>query len=142
MARSKSSITQHKKCRAFTLLEVLVALSIIAITLGAIIKTSSDQASNATYLKQKTLGHWVALNLHNQLLLSKEWPDIGKSSDSSSMANHDWHWRREISKTLSPDTRKIIYHVFSDNAYQSKVSQLTGYVTDPKLLYPGDSNAK
>lgn len=134
MARSKSNIIHHRQSRAFTLLEVLVALSIIAITLGAIIKTSSDQASNASYLKQKTIGHWVALNLHNQLLLAKEWPDLGKSTDDVSMANHDWHWQREISKTLSPDTRKIIYRVYSDSDRKKKVSQLTGYVTDPKFL--------
>jgi general secretion pathway protein I len=48
--------------RGFTLLEVMIALAIIAITLGALISTSGSQASSAGYLKQKTLAHWVALN--------------------------------------------------------------------------------
>lgn len=136
MARLKSNII-HRNQKAFTLLEVLVALTIIAITLGAIIKTSSDQAANTTYLKQKTIGSWVALNIHNQLLLEKSWPSLGKSTDSVSMANHEWHWQRNIQKTLSPETRKIIYRVYVDEDRQQQVSQLIGYVTNPKFLEPG-----
>ena len=138
MVQLRSNITHQNnfsKTKAFTLLEVLVALTVIAITLGAIIKTSSDQAANTAYLKQKTLGHWVALNVHNELLLAKKWPSLGKDTDSISMANHDWHWSREIVKTLSPDTRKIIYRVYNDEEREHQVSQLVGYVTDPKLLY-------
>ncbi len=137
MVRLKSSIIHHNQSKAFTLLEVLVALTIIAITLGAIIKTSSDQAANTTYLKQKTIGHWVALNIHNQLLLERTWPDLGKSTDAVRMANHDWHWQREVLKTLSPDTRKIIYRVYSDEDLQHQVNKLTGYVTNAKFLAAG-----
>lgn len=133
MARLKSNTTHHNQ-KAFTLLEVLVALTIIAITLGAIIKTSSDQAANTAYLKQKTIGNWVALNAHNQLLLEKKWPSIAKSTDSVKMANHDWHWQREIQKTLSPDTRKVIYRVYLDEDRQQQISKLTGYVTNSKFL--------
>ncbi len=136
MARLKLNIT-HRNQTAFTLIEVLVALTIIAITLGAIIKTSSNQAANTTYLKQKTIGSWVALNMHNQLLLEKIWPSLGKSTDSVSMANHEWHWQREIQKTLSPDTRKIIYRIYVDEDRQQQVSKLTGYVTNPEFLEPG-----
>lgn len=140
MARLKFNIMHrnfihHRSENAFTLLEVLVALTIIAITLGAIIKTSSDQAANTTYLKHKTIGHWVALNVHNELLLAKTWPSLGKNTDSVNMANHDWHWSREVVKTLSPDTRKVMYRVYSDEDRKRQVSHLTGYVTDPKFLY-------
>jgi len=134
MVPLKSSITHHKTSRAFTLLEVLVALTVIAITLGAIIKTSADQAANTTYLKQKTIANWVALNIHNQLLLEKKWPDLGKSTDSIRMARNDWYWQREVIKTLSNDTRKVIYRVYADDEYQQQVSSLTGYVTHPKFL--------
>ena len=134
MVPLKPSTIHHKKYRAFTLLEVLVALTVIAITLGAIIKTSADQAANTSYLKQKTIANWVALNIHNQLLLEKKWPDIGKSTDSTRMAKHDWHWQREVLKTLSNDTRKVVYRVYADDELRQPVSSLTGYVTHPKFL--------
>ena len=134
MVLSRSSFTHHKKIKAFTLLEVLVALTVIAITLGALIKSGSDQATSTTYLKQKTIAHWVAINTHNQLLLDKKWPGLGKSTDSVSMARHEWHWQREVIRTLSPDTRKIIYRVYSDDELKHQVGQLVAYVTNPKFL--------
>lgn len=124
----------HRNASGFTLLEVLVALTIIAITLGAVIKTSSDQAANTAYLKQKTLGHWVAANALNQLLLENSWPSLGKQTDSSQMAGHEWHWQRIVEKTPSPDSRKVIYRVYSDSEMQQQISYLVGYVTDPRFL--------
>jgi len=134
MVRLKSNSIQHKRIKAFTLLEVLVALTVIAITLGTIIKTGSDQAANSAYLKQKTIGHWVAVNALNQLLLENTWPALGKTSDSTEMANHEWHWQREVIKTPSDNSRKLLFTVYSDDDLQHKVSHLTGYVTNPKFL--------
>ena len=48
--------TYNTKQSGFTLIEVMVALTIIAISLGALISTSGSQASSATYLKQKNAG--------------------------------------------------------------------------------------
>jgi len=134
MVQLKLISIHHRQIKAFTLLEVLVALTIIAITLGAVIKTTSDQTANTAYLKQKAIGHWVAVNALNQLLLEKKWPSLGKSTDSAQMAKHEWHWQREVEKTLSPDSRKIIYKVFSDSELQHQVSILVGYVTDPRFF--------
>lgn len=134
MAQSKFNIIHHKQSKAFTLLEVLVALTVIAITLGAIIKTSADQALSTSYLKEKFIGNLVATNALNQLLLDQKWPSIGKTTDSSEMAKHEWHWRQEVVKTLSPDTRKIIYRVYNDENLEYQVSHLVGYVTNPRFL--------
>jgi len=140
MVPLKSNFIHRKQVQAFTLLEVLVALTIIAITLGAVIKTTSDQTASTTYLKQKAIGHWVAVNALNQLLLEKKWPSLGKSTDSISMARHEWHWQREVEKTLSPDSRKVIYKVFSDSELQNQVTLLVGYVTDPRFFDGSSKN--
>lgn len=134
MAPYKLNTMPLKSNRGFTLLEVLVALTIIAITLGAVIKTASDQTANTSYLKEKAIGHWVAMNALNQLLLEQDWPSLGKSTDSATMASHEWYWQREVEKTPSPDSRKIIYRVFSDSDFQQQVTSLVGYVTNPSFL--------
>ena len=46
----------------FTLLEVLVALAILAISLAVLLKISAQNANNAAYLRDKTFAHWIALN--------------------------------------------------------------------------------
>lgn len=134
MVTYPSNSSRRKTQRGFTLLEVLIALSIIAITLGALIKTSSDQTANVDYLKQKTIAHWVAMNELNKLLLEKQWPSVGKSKDSIEMARHEWFWQREVLKTASPDTRQVIFTVFSDADHNRSVGRLIGYVTNPEFL--------
>lgn len=49
--------------QGFTLLEVLVALVILALALGALVKTGADHARNTVYLQERTLAHWAGQNL-------------------------------------------------------------------------------
>src|SRR5690554_8222161 len=49
--------------RGFTLLEVLVALTVLAVALAALVKTGADHARNSAYLQERTLAHWAGQNL-------------------------------------------------------------------------------
>ncbi|MBL4712737.1 MAG: type II secretion system minor pseudopilin GspI [Gammaproteobacteria bacterium] len=113
----------------FTLIEVMVALTIIAISLGALLNTSGAQANSATYLKQKTLAHWVAMNELTQLYILKKLPNVGEKKGSTKMANHEWHWIRTTKKTEQDNTRQITYQMFADKDYKKNLTSLIGYVT-------------
>ncbi len=47
----------------FTLLEVLVALTILGIALAALVKSGADHARNTVYLQERTMAHWAGQNL-------------------------------------------------------------------------------
>jgi general secretion pathway protein I len=117
----------RKHVTGFTLIEVMVALTIIAISLGALLNTSGTQANSATYLKQKTLAHWVALNELTQIRISGSFPDIGDKKDSTSMANHEWHWIRTTKKTADNNTREITFKIFADEEYKQSLTTLRGH---------------
>ncbi len=119
----------HKKQQGFTLIEVMVALTIIAISLTALISTSGAQANSVSYLKQKTLAHWVAMNELTQLRILGSLPDAGDKKGSTKMADHEWFWIRSSVKTEQENTRQITYIVFSDKDYQRNLTTLIGYVT-------------
>ncbi len=113
----------------FTLIEVMVALTIIAISLGALLSSSGTQANSAGYLKQKTLAHWVATNELTQLRVAKEFPDIGDKKGSTTMAGNEWYWSRTTKETEDKDARQVTFKLFSDKDYENNLTSLTGYAT-------------
>jgi len=63
--------------RGFTLLEVLIALAVLAIGMIAVIGTAGTSTRTAAELKEETFAHWVAMNELASLRLSANWPSLG-----------------------------------------------------------------
>ena len=114
--------------QGFTLIEVLVALAIIAIALGAIMSASGNQAFQTSYLKHKTLAHWVAMNEITKLQVDAEWPSLGEQRGSSNMVNTDWYWLRTVKKTQDEGARQVEYQIFSDEGREQNLTKIIGFV--------------
>jgi len=121
--------TINNKQNGFTLIEVMVALTIIAISLGALLSTSGTQANSVAYLKQKTLAHWVAVNELTELRMAKEFPAPGDEKGVTTMTNHDWYWIRTSVETEDKDARQVTFTLYSDEDRTQNISSLTGYAT-------------
>lgn len=115
--------------RGFTLIEILVALTIIAIAMAALIKASGDYTSSASYLKQKTLAHYVAMNELNTLQVNRTWPDLGTDTKTVTMAGHDWPVLRETLETADPATHAVRFTVYVDAERKQAVTHLQGYLS-------------
>ena len=95
-----------KKQKAFTLLEVLVALAVFTIGIVTVIKVVGGQAYQTAYLKDKTIAQLVASNKANEIQLGN-WPRVGTSSGTEFMARQEWSWRVKISNTVDKDLRRM-----------------------------------
>lgn len=118
--------------RGFTLLEVLVALAILAIALGASIKTASESAGNVAYLRDRTLAGWIALNQVNQVLLDAEWPNVGFKRGTSRMADREWPWQMRVSNTADEDIRRLDIAVFADEDDATPLTELAAFKKRPR----------
>jgi general secretion pathway protein I len=82
--------------RGFTLLEVLIALAIVAMSVGALLGTVTSSASSVIYLKDKTLAEWVALNRLTELRIDKNMPDKGRRKGNAVLGGMRWEWEEEV----------------------------------------------
>ena len=97
-----------KRQPGFTLLEVLVALAVLAIAMGAIISAATQSINTVADLRDQTFASWVALNQVNTLLLESEpWPEEGSRKGNAELANRAWRWEARFFKTEDPDLRRV-----------------------------------
>ena len=124
-----------KRCNAagFTLLEVLIALAVLALSMGAIIKATSDYTSNQSYLRDRTMAMWVARNVLVQFRVEKEWPRVGERKGTEEMGHREWRWLAVISQTEEAELRRLDVKVFPIDSEddESPLSVLSGFLVQP-----------
>jgi len=115
----------------FTLLEILVALAIITIALGAIISESSRNGDNAARLRDHTIAHWVAMNLVAEQQIGGKWPAITNTRGHTLMAEQQWFWRLRVSKTADTRIRRLDVVVSNNERRDSPQASLIAYIGQP-----------
>lgn len=116
----------------FSLIEVLVALVVLAIVLGAVVKATGAHVRNATYLEDRTMAHWVAMNVIVERRLLPFFPNAGTQAGEEQLGWRKWYWRAQISDTPEPDVRRIEVSVFQDaGRSENLVAVLNGYLGKP-----------
>ena len=88
--------------RGFTLIEVMVALAIVAITLGAGIKAAGALTGNTQRLADTSAAQWCADNQLTGLRLSKLTPPIGDSEFSCVELGVTYSGRLSVRPTPNP----------------------------------------
>jgi len=123
------------KNKGFTLIEVMVALAIIAIALAALIKASGNHTRSAAYLKSKTLAHYVAMNEVANLQIEKAWPDLGTKKDDTEMAGVTWYWTREVEKTMdeSGNIRSLKFSLYQDEDREHSLARVQAFIASPSI---------
>lgn len=115
----------------FTLVEVLVAIAILAIGLAALFGQISQSVFTARYLRDSTLAQWVAVDRITELRLENRFPDIDETDGEIDMASQSWRYTLIISETLWPDLRRIDVSVSFADTPDSIISKATGFVGRP-----------
>lgn len=91
----------------FTLLEVLVALAVLAIGLGSAIRLAAGGVETVAELRARAVAGWVAENRIERLALAADWPALGGVSGETAMAARRWRWRQTVSATADGGLRRV-----------------------------------
>jgi general secretion pathway protein I len=100
--------------RGFTLIEVLVALVIVAVALGAGIKAAGALGNNAERLGQVSAAQWCAENVLTELRLTQQFPDIGESPFGCEQLGRSYTGKLKVSPTPNPLFRRVDADVADD----------------------------
>jgi general secretion pathway protein I len=124
----KFGVSPFSRIAGFTLIEVLAALVIVALgMLGAI--TAVNQATrNGTYLREKTLAHWVAMNLLTERRLQASAPDVAETKGEVDFANERWRWTLRVTQTEVRSLRRMDVTVaLASSPETSSLATLSGF---------------
>lgn len=98
------------KAQGFTLIEVLLALAILAIALTALLKATGQNISNTERVKSKAISHWVGMQAVSMLQLGLIVLTPGHDSTRyTHLLDQSWYWRVKTEKT--PIKRVQILHI-------------------------------
>ena len=93
--------------RGFTLIEVLVALAIVAVTLGAGMKAAGSLTFNTARLADVTAAQWCADNRLTALKLARQFPDIGDSDFTCEELGRAYAGKLNVRTTPNPNFRRV-----------------------------------
>jgi general secretion pathway protein I len=127
--------------RGFTLVEVLVALMIVALGLAALMSAVSGTARTSGYLRDKTLAQWMALNRLTEVRLNLN--KFGQNTDTGELnfANRTWHYDTRYYDTSIATMKRVVVRVYAGDAKTkgNPLAESTGFL-GTALAVPGSSN--
>lgn len=115
--------------RGFTLIEVVVALAVVAIGLLALSATTTQYTRQAAGLEERSIATWIAADRLAEIRLQPGFPDVGVQTGMQTMMGREWSWRAVISDAPGEaDLRRIDVMVAPGPEAESASALLTGFV--------------
>ena len=122
----------RKFCQGFTLVEVLVALAVLAIALAALMRAMGQSIDVTAALRERSIAMWVAQNRLSQHQMQQDWPSVDTIDGETEMAGEKWTWREQVSTTPEPKLRRIEITVKRAAGGKESLAKLAGFVRNRK----------
>jgi general secretion pathway protein I len=120
------------KARGFTLVEVMVALMVIAIALPALLKALYQQVDGTAYMRDKSMAQWVASNKMAETRIRLSRDDVlrrGERSGIETLGGRDWYWWTRTEATEVEDFYRIQIDVAdAEDSEDSPLFSLVGFL--------------
>lgn len=128
--RSKIAYRRAQPQSGFTLIEVMVALAILAVVAVAASRASSAYLRSVDILKTKTLAHFVAQNAAADLRINETWLSDNQSKKISEQGR-EWQLAMTVEKTMTPAINKVTISVapIVEGSVKNSVTDLTVMVS-------------
>lgn len=116
--------------RGFTLVEVLIALAVLAIALAAVMRALGQGIDLSAGLRDRNVALWVAQNRLALHQIQHDWPAQDTTEGTIEMAGREWRWREQVASTPEPALRRIEIEVRAP-AGEQVFAHLAGFLARP-----------
>jgi general secretion pathway protein I len=108
--------SRHSRRHGFTLVEVLVALVVVALGLTALMVAVNGTARTSGFLRDKSLAQWIALNRLSEVRLNVT--KFGQNTDTGELdyGNRKWHYDTRYFDTSMASMKRVVVRVYLGDA--------------------------
>jgi general secretion pathway protein I len=122
--------SRARGANGFTLLEIMVALFVLAVALAATARGLGAAIDTTAALRDRTLARWVAEDRLASLELQHAWPALDAKEGDAEMGGRAFRWREQASATPVDRMRRVELSVFLPGA-DVPLTRLTAFVERP-----------
>ncbi len=122
---------RRKKQTGFLLVEILVALVILAIPLAAITRAVSQAIDTTAALRDRSIAMWVAQDRLTMHRIERDWPSLKTTTGTSEMADRSWRWQEKVISTSVVQLRRVEIEIRDENG-PDVLAKLVGFLRDPQ----------
>ncbi len=123
--------------RGFTLIEVMVALAIVAFSLTAVAASMGQMIDTANAMRERTYASWIAQNKIAEMRLANVIPEVTSTSGEVDFAGTEWAWRADVSETGVENLFRVDVTVSYAGSPDS-IRTVSGFIGEP--VAAGQSN--
>lgn len=124
------------KSAGFTLIEVLAALAVLALAMGASLSAASFYSSSTRGLEDRMLAGWLAHNRMVETFLEPAWPGTGRREDFAVLAEQEWEVEREVEETPDPFIRRVTIRVRHRTEDEGWLVTRSAFLAEPSQPLP------
>lgn len=120
-----------QRAGGFTLLEVLIALAIVAIGLTAALRASGAGSNGALEYRSHLLALWLAENVAAERTARGDWPEPGVREHDEEMAGYRFLVREEVKTTPNPRFRRLEVAVADVAEPGRQLRRIVAFLVEP-----------
>ncbi|HSQ04637.1 MAG TPA: type II secretion system minor pseudopilin GspI [Burkholderiales bacterium] len=125
-------ILRPKTARGFTLVEVLVALAVLALALMAALRASSIGVANSSEIRDRLLASWVAQNQLAEHRARRDWLAVGVYHGNAVEGGMQFRWEEKVSSTPNTQFLRVEIRVFAQDRPAGALGTMSGFLVRPE----------
>jgi general secretion pathway protein I len=118
--------------RAFTLIEVLVALAVLSFALIAALRASSMGVVNSGEIRDRLLAGWVAENRLAEHRARRDWLPVGVYQGDALQGGKQFRWEEKVTSTQNAQFLRVEVRVFDGERPGVALGIVSGFLVRPE----------